>query len=144
MAALLVDPPGHEGDKDQGPHLMYALEKPNSEADMVKVTTSYIPSDGSQRLVTGSWGSPSLQIWIAATGEHVGDIDCPPRLDLRAYAASAGPRIAVACGNGELRIFDGDSFALLHCVRANKGDLCYPLRVYYHPTDGPRLVTAGE
>jgi hypothetical protein len=140
-----VDPPGHEGDKDQGPRFLYELRGIALSGDMVKVATSYATTDGRQRLVTGSWGNPSLQIWSAATGEHVGDIECPPRLDLRAYSASPGPRIAVACHNGELRIFDGDTFAMLHCLRANRGDMCYPICVYYDPTDGrPRLVTAGE
>jgi WD40 repeat protein len=144
MAALVMGAPDAEGDKDQGPRLMYELRKPALENDMVKVTTSYSPSDGTSRLVTGSWGTPGLQIWIAETGEHVGDIDCPPRLDVRAYTSSTGPRVAAACNNGELRIFDGDTFAILHCVRASRDDMCYPLRVYHHPTDGrPRLVTAG-
>jgi hypothetical protein len=145
MAALLVDPPRHERDKDQGPHFLYELRGIALGSDMVKVATSYATSGGQQRLVTGSWNTPGLQIWSAETGEHVGDIECPPRLDVRAYTASAGPRVAAACHDGELRIFDGDTFAMLHCVKANRIGVCYPLCVYYDPTDGrPRLVTAGE
>jgi hypothetical protein len=144
MAVLLVDPPGHEGDKDQGPRFLYELRGIALASDMIKLATSYTTTDGRQRLVTGSWGNPSLQIWSAETGEHVGDMGCPPRLDVRDYSASAGPRVAAACHDGSLRIFDGDTFAMLHCVKANRANICYPICVYYHPTDGhPRLVTAG-
>jgi WD40 repeat protein len=110
---------------------------------------SYTPSDGcAPRLVAEADVGPgvALCVWDTATGAFQGPLQGPGQVvwSLLSYQRGSDGRPRIAAGShGNLRIWDGDDFQLLHAIRPDEEARPLDhLAVYEEPKSGrTRLVT---
>jgi WD40 repeat protein len=149
--ALLPDltPVAAEAGAAEGdPRPVYTWTGP--QAIIKGLVCSYRPSDGgAPRLVADLGGRGSLGVWDTGTGAFLGALQGPEHefafTSLVTYQrpSDGRPRIAAGSNGGDLCIWDGGDFQLLHNIRTNGGrPTGIRLAVYEEPTSGStRLVT---
>jgi hypothetical protein len=107
---------------------------------------SYTPSDGgAPRLVALVGDGYTLGVWDTGTGAFLGALEPKSFSCLVTYKrpSDGRPRVAAGSRGGDLCIWDGDDFRVLHAIQTNllrSAVSC--LAVYEEPTSGrTRLIT---
>jgi WD40 repeat protein len=73
----------------------------------------------------------------------VHDLPCPERLSVVTCATPEGqPRIVAGCNDEKIRIWDGDTFAVMHTMQAHPS-YTYPVCAYTEPREGRARIISG-
>jgi WD40 repeat protein len=122
-----------------------------SRYDTLCVVRSYLPSGGgAPRLVAVVGNNDVLGVWDTGTGAFLQALQGPGGTEgvrsLLTYQrpSDGRPRVAALFSGGQLYIWDGDDFQILHIVptTAEGSFTTFRLAVYEEPTSGStRLVT---
>jgi hypothetical protein len=138
-----------EGAAEGDPRPVYTWEGPSRYG--TGVVRSYPPSHGgAPRLVGVLGGGAALGVWDTGIGAFLGAVQgLDTDEDIGTFVtyqrpSDGRPRVAGVYPRGELRIWDGDDFRLLHALGADT-DLTHVacLAVYEEPTSGStRFVSA--